>query len=661
MTLLRRAPSEAPAPPGPPGAAGAFTDPLTRMLLAGEGLTTPLLEAMLNTRLRVRVLRQEVTGAGTVPAEIAGLLGIGPGEEVLVRRSSLLDPRSSPVSLNHVVGRHRPGDPALDLHTPLGYSVLGRGGSQRRRIVHIGRDVWRRGTKAVPCAVKAYLMLIEGEPAFYVRECFNPAHVSAAVTGNAGGGLAPEPEPGPAAERPNGSASRPGGGTGPSLPPLPPQARHQPAWPDEAELRRCRARLRALPPLTTRDECAALTAELAATVSGDAFLLQMGDCAESFAGCTAAAIRDRQALIALAAGLLGAGTGRPVVTVGRIAGQYGKPRSRPTETVRGPGGTAAEVPSYLGDMVNSIDPAGRTADPRRMVEAYFHAAATLNLLRADPVPRFEAVSALAERAAAPPGHPAAGDLLGDIGQLIAAATARTEGARCLHSMLPALYTSHEALILPYQEELVRRDADGTWWDSSAHLLWAGDRTRHPDEAHVRHLARIANPVAVKLGPSARPEDVTALCRRLNPGRVPGRLTLVTRLGAGRAARLLPPLLRAGRDSGVPVGWVCDPMHANIRTTAAGRKFCRVGDAVAEIRAFFAAHRREGTRPGGLHLETAPEDVTECAGGRQRLEERDLDRAYRTLCDPRLNPAQTVDCVLAALAELRAGERDRAAG
>ncbi|MFB4315993.1 3-deoxy-7-phosphoheptulonate synthase [Actinomadura sp. 21ATH] len=377
MSLLRRAPSEAPPPPEPPGTAGAFTDPQTRMLLAGEGLTTPLLEAMLNTRLRVRVLHQEVTGADAVPAEIAGLLGVGAGEEVLVRRSSLLDPRSSPVTLNYVVGRHRPGDPALDLHTPLGYSVLGRGLSQRRRIVHVGRDAWRRGTGAVPCAVKAYLMLIEDEPAFYVRECFNPDHVSAAVSGGDATGHAH----GPAAERLDGSGS----GSGPSPPPLPPEARHQPAWRDEAALRRCRARLRALPPL------------------------------------------------------------------------------------------------------------------------------------------------------------------------------------------------------------------------------------------------------------------------------------ITRVGAGRAARLLPPLLRAGRDSGVPVTWVCDPMHGNGRTTAAGRRFCRVGDVVAEIRAFFAAHRRVGTRPGGLHLETAPEDVTECAGGRQRLEERDLDRAYRTLCDPRLNPAQTVDCVLATLAEIRAGGRDRAAG
>jgi 3-deoxy-D-arabino-heptulosonate 7-phosphate (DAHP) synthase class II len=633
-----------------------FTDPLTRMLLASDGFTTPVLEALLGTRLQVRVLRQDLVAAADIPADVAGLLRLDGRGEVLVRRSCMVDPDLSLVSLNQVYAVAPATDSRVfgditSLHTPIGYSLLGRGVSQRRQIVHIGRSTWRYGGVSAPCAVKAYVMLIDDEPWCYIRECFNPKHVPAAVTA-AGPAAVTAPATNGAGERADGPAlAGPGSRWA---------VAQQPPWPDATGVDACAGRLRDLPSLVSPGECGELTDHLAGTVTGDALALHLGDCAETFAGCTPGHIQSRQALLTVGAALLGLGTGRPIVAVGRIAGQYAKPRSRPTEPQPG-GPPGAEIPSYFGDMVNGHEPtaAARTPDPRRMLAAYFHAAATCNYLRAHPAPSARAVSEIttaacrALRRRHPSGRPSSGDdrdLIGEIDQLLAAALSAPARSRRLHTLIPPVYTSHEALILPYERALTRRTAAGDWWDCSAHLLWIGDRTCDPRQAHVRFAAQIRNPIAVKLGPAARPEDVATLCALLNPDRIPGRLTLITRLGAGRVHELLPPFLEAA--DGTPVTWMCDPMHGNTRTTKDGRKFRRLEDITAEVRAFFGVHREHGTVAGGIHLEAAGEPVTECTGGWQRLSETGLDENYQTRCDPRLNPAQTLECLVAALPDLR---------
>ncbi len=393
-------------------------------------------------------------------------------------------------------------------------------------------------------------------------------------------------------------------------------------------------------------------------MTGEAFALQLSDCAETFAGCTPDRIAARQALLTVGAAVLGLGTGLPVVALGRIAGQDAKPRSRPTGPWPiGPDG-AAEQPSYFGDMVSGHDATtdARTPDPERMLTAYFHASATLNYLRTYPSPSAEAIAeitALARRAPQRGDPPdGAADLIAEIDQLLAAALTAPARSRCLHTLIPPIYTSHDALILPYEQALTRRTAAGEWWGCSAHLLWIGHRTSDSEQAHVRFAARIHNPIAVKLGPSTCPDDVARLCSLLNPAKIPGRLTLITRLGAARVHELLPPLLEAA--TGVPVTWMCDPMHANTRTTKEGRKFRRLEDVTEEIRAFFGVHRARGTVAGGIHLEAAREDVTECAGGRWPAAgaEAGLGERYQSLCDPGLSPAQTLECLVLVLRELR---------
>lgn len=637
-----------------------FADPLTRMLLASDGFTTPVLEALLGTRLQVRVLRQDLVSAADIPRDISTPLRLGAGGEVLVRRSCLVDPNLSPVSLNQVIAA-----PAADgrlrgeitsLTTPIGYSIIGRGVSQRREIVHIGRSTWWYAGLGMPCAVKAYVMLINDEPWCYIRECFNPHRVPGAVTAAAARpatGQHDRSRDGPVALRPDDEAG------GPARWAPGAAAVHQPPWPDATELSACVDRLGELPPLVNPRECRALTTSLAGTVTGDAFVLHLGDCAETFADCTPQRIQARQALLAVGAAILGLGTGRPVVALGRIGGQYAKPRSHHTEQrPDAPAGT--EMPSYFGDMVNRHEPAAdaRTPDPQRLLAAYFHAAATLNYLRAHPIPSSRAIEEITAEACRAlrhdgPGEIASGDitdLICEIGHLLGAALAAPARSRSLHTLVPTVYTSHDALILPYEQALTRRTAAGDRWGCSAHLLWIGDRTRDPRRAHVRFAARIRNPIAVKLGPSARPEDVAALCSLLNPDKVPGRLALITRLGAAQVRDLLPPLLQAAAE--VPVTWMCDPMHGNTRTTAEGRKFRRLDDITDEIRAFFGVHRAHGTVAGGIHLEAAGESVTECTGGWRRIRETGLGDNYQTRCDPRLNPSQTLECLIVVLRELR---------
>jgi 3-deoxy-7-phosphoheptulonate synthase len=421
-------------------------------------------------------------------------------------------------------------------------------------------------------------------------------------------------------------------------------ARHQPEWPDEARADAARAALAALPPLVFAGEARALTAALGEIAEGRAFLLQAGDCVESFDVFSAPTIRDKLKIHLQMAAVLTYGAMLPVVKIGRIAGQFVKPRSSPVERIGD-----VELPSFRGHMVNgdAPTPEARVPDPERMLAGYHQSAATLNLLRAFTKGGFADLKQV---------HMwnqefVASSLEGQRYEVIA-----TEIERALRFMAACgvdleasplhqvdYWTSHEGLLLDYEEALTRRDSlTGDWYDCSAHMLWIGERTRQPDGAHVAFFSGVNNPLGVKLGPAATAEEVLELCERLNPRRIPGRLTLIARLGADRAPELLPPLLRAVRDAEHPVVWLCDPMHQNVFTTASGRKTRDFDTVMREIEGFFDAHRREGTWPGGVHLEFTGEDVTECLGGSEAVSEAELDTRYMTLCDPRLNARQSLD-------------------
>jgi 3-deoxy-7-phosphoheptulonate synthase len=400
-----------------------------------------------------------------------------------------------------------------------------------------------------------------------------------------------------------------------------------------------------MPPLVFAGEARSLTADLAKVANGEAFLLQAGDCAESFDAFSADSIRDKLKVILQMAVVLMYSSGVPVVKVGRIAGQFAKPRSSGTETIDG-----VELPSFRGHMVNDIDftANARAADPERLITAYQQSASTLNLLRAFTKGgfgdlsrvhawnqefiassaegrRYEEVAAGIERAL----------------QFMSACGVDTLSTPQLHTV--DVSTSHEALILGYEEALTRQDSlTGDWYDCSAHMLWIGERTRQLDGAHVHFLSGVGNPIGCKIGPTVTPAEVIALCEVLNPNRVPGRLTLITRMGADKIDSALPPLLTAVRDSGHPVAWACDPMHGNTFTAPSGRKTRHFDAVLAEIAGFFAAHRAAGTWPGGVHIELTGENVTECLGGAEEILDADLDTRYETMCDPRLNARQSLD-------------------
>jgi 3-deoxy-7-phosphoheptulonate synthase len=430
----------------------------------------------------------------------------------------------------------------------------------------------------------------------------------------------------------------------------------QPAWPDEAALDRVLKQLGTLPPLVFAGEARNLTDELARVVAGEAFLLQAGDCAESFDSFSADSIRDKLKVILQMAVVLTYSSGVPAVKLGRIAGQFAKPRSAPLESLDG-----AELPAFRGHMVNDIafTAAARTPDPERLLAAYHQSSSTLNLLRAFTKGGFADLSRV---------HQwnqdfVAGSNQGQRYENLAAEIDRamrfmkacgfaTESEPKLHEV--DFYTSHEALILGYEEAMTRQDSlTGDWYDCSAHLLWIGDRTHQLDGAHVDFLRGIGNPVGVKIGPSCTPQDVVELCEALNPDRRPGRLTLVTRLGAARIRALLPGMLRAVDRSGHPVVWCCDPMHGNTFTSDTGRKTRDFNVMLDEIAEFFAAHRAVGTWPGGVHVELTGDDVTECLGGSDQLDHSDLDDRYETMCDPRLNGSQSLDLAF-QVAELLRG-------
>lgn len=395
---------------------------------------------------------------------------------------------------------------------------------------------------------------------------------------------------------------------------------------------------------------------LARVAKGEAFLLQAGDCSESFAEFSADQIRDKLKVILQMAVVLTYGAGVPVVKVGRIAGQFAKPRSSATEIVDG-----IELPSFRGHMVNddSPDPLARIPDPERLLAAYHQSAATLNLLRAFTKGGFADLTQVhawnQEFVAASAQGRRYESIAGEIEaalRFMAACGIDLSTESNLHQV--DFWTSHEALLLVYEEALTRRDSlTGKYYDCSAHLLWVGERTRQLDGAHVEFLSGVCNPLGVKIGPEARPEEVVALCDKLDPQAVPGRLTLITRLGAGRVEELLPPLLETVKNSGHEVVWACDPMHANTFLSDGGLKTRRFDDVLAEIRGFFQVHKKLGSWPGGIHIELTGENVTECLGGLGDILEDQLDLRYTTTCDPRLNAQQAIDLSFRVAELLRA--------
>lgn len=434
-------------------------------------------------------------------------------------------------------------------------------------------------------------------------------------------------------------------------------AAQQPDWPDEGRLDAVLKELSGYPPLVFAGEARALTQSLAQVSDGRAFLLQAGDCAESFEAFSADSIRERLKVILQMAVVLTYSAGVPTVKVGRIAGQFAKPRSSGTETVDG-----IELPSFRGHLVNDIvfSAAARTPAPERLLQAYHQSASTLNLVRAFTTGGFADLSRVHQWnqefvAASPEGR-----RYEQLAQEIDRALRFMEACGLDHDTVPALHqtdvwTSHEALVLGYEEALTRRDSlTGDWYDCSAHMVWIGERTRQLDGAHVEFFRGIRNPIGCKVGPSVTAEEVLELCEALNPERIPGRLTLISRMGADRVTDGLRPLLRATDDAGHPVVWACDPMHGNTFTAPSGRKTRHFDAILDEIRGFFDAHRAEGTWPGGVHVELTGDDVTECLGGAEDLLDDDLGLRYETMCDPRLNGRQSVDLAFRVAELLRKG-------
>jgi 3-deoxy-7-phosphoheptulonate synthase len=422
-------------------------------------------------------------------------------------------------------------------------------------------------------------------------------------------------------------------------------AKQMPSYPDAAALAAVEARLATYPPLVFAGEARRLKAGLALAAEGHAFVLQGGDCAESFGDFTANIIRDTFRVLLQMAVVLTFGGSVPVVKLGRMAGQFAKPRSSDMETVDG-----ESLPSYRGDIVNGPDftREARIPDPARMEMGYFQSAGTLNLLRAfanggyadlHEVHRwnldFAARSPLAARYQ---------DLAARIDETLAFMQAC--GMNSLNTPQVRetdFYTSHEALLLPYEQALTRIDSTtGDTYACSAHFLWVGDRTRQLDGAHVEFLRGVKNPIGLKVGPTLAPDDLLRLIDRLNPANEAGRLTLITRMGAESVAEKLPPLIRAVQRAGRRVVWVCDPMHGNTIATAANIKTRSFEAIVAELRRFYDAHSEAGSWAGGMHVEMTGRNVTECVGGAHRLTEADLGRSYETFCDPRLNAEQSLE-------------------
>ncbi len=428
-------------------------------------------------------------------------------------------------------------------------------------------------------------------------------------------------------------------------------ALQQPTWPDEAALADVRERLAASAPLVVPAAADTLRSRLAAAGRGEAFLLQGGDCAETFAEANADRIRNKVRTILQMAVILTHGASMPVVKMGRMAGQYAKPRSADTETRDG-----VTLPAYRGDMVNghAFTPEARVPDPERLLEAYQISAATWNVVRAFTTGGFADLRQVHEWNRGFMRNPAYAryeQTASEIDRAIRFMHACGADFDALRTV--EMFVSHEALVLDYERALTRLDSrTGDAYDTSAHFLWIGERTRQLDGAHVDFLSRVANPIGVKLGPTTTPDDALALAERLNPGRVPGRLTFISRMGAGRVREALPPLVEAVSREQVPVTWVTDPMHGNTITSASGYKTRRFDDVLDEVRGFFEVHRAAGTVPGGLHVELTGDDVTEVLGGSEEIDDAGLALRYETLVDPRLNHQQSLEMAFQVAEMLR---------
>lgn len=435
-------------------------------------------------------------------------------------------------------------------------------------------------------------------------------------------------------------------------------AAQQPVWPDPAALAEVIAELSTLPPLVFAGECDQLTARLAAVAGGEAFLLQGGDCAETFAGATADGVRNKIKTLLQMAVVLTYAAGVPVVKVGRMAGQFAKPRTWQTEVRDG-----VELPAYRGDMVNgfAFNAADRKLDPGRLLRAYHAAAITLNLSRAFATGGYADLRLVHAWNQDFVRASRAGEryerLANEIDKALAFMHACGADPEEFHTV--ELFSSHEALILDFEQALTRTDSrTGLPYDVSAHLVWIGERTRQIDGAHVEFARHIRNPIAVKLGPATTPDDALALIERLNPDREPGRLTFVTRMGADRVRDVLPSLIEKVTARGHQLPWVCDPMHGNTYETRSGRKTRRFDDVLDEVRGFFEVHRALGTHPGGIHVELTGDDVTECVGGGDPIVEDDLHQRYETVCDPRLNRSQSLELAFLVAEMLHPRRADR---
>ncbi|MBM3554539.1 MAG: 3-deoxy-7-phosphoheptulonate synthase class II [Alphaproteobacteria bacterium] len=442
-----------------------------------------------------------------------------------------------------------------------------------------------------------------------------------------------------------------------------------PAYPDPAALAAVEDRLRSFPPLVFAGEARRLRDQLAKAVEGEAFLLQGGDCAESFAEFHPNTIRDTfRVLLQMAVTLTFAGK-LPVIKVGRMAGQFAKPRSADFEAIDG-----VSLPSYRGDNINGIEftSEARAPDPQRLLTAYSQSAATLNLLRAFAQGGYADLHRVHGWMLDFVGKSKAGDRYRDLADRIEEALDFMGACGMTSETVPEMrqtdfYTSHEALHLGYEQALTRVDStNGEWYDCSAHMLWIGDRTRQPEGAHVEFLRGVGNPIGLKCGPTTEPATLLRLIDLLNPANLPGRLTLICRMGTDKVLEKLPPLIRAVKREGRKVVWSCDPMHGNTVKSAVGYKTRPFERILGEARRFFAVHQAEGSHAGGVHIEMTGQDVTECLGGAQAIDEKALADRYHTHCDPRLNASQSLELAFLISEMLkqqraRRGQRVAAAG
>ncbi|SFR80419.1 class II 3-deoxy-7-phosphoheptulonate synthase [Sphingomonas jatrophae] len=441
------------------------------------------------------------------------------------------------------------------------------------------------------------------------------------------------------------------------------EARQLPDYDDKAALAAAEAELGHYPPLVFAGEARALTEDLARVSAGEGFLLQGGDCAESFAEFHPDNIRDTFRVILQMAVILTFSSKLPIVKLGRMAGQFAKPRSANLEAQDG-----RELPSYRGDIVNDIafDDGARRPDPNRMIRAYSQSAATLNLLRAFSQGGYANLAQVHRwtldfmgRSPWAAQYQQLADRIGEALDFMAACGISPETVPQLKGT--SFYTSHEALLLPYEQALTRRDSlTGDWYGLSAHFLWIGDRTRFEGSSHVEYLRGIGNPIGMKCGPSLEPDALLRLLDTLNPGRVPGRMTLITRYGHDKIEAHLPKLVRAVKREGHPVVWSCDPMHGNVVKAANGYKTRPFDRILAEVRGFFAVHRAEGTHGGGIHCEMTGQNVTECTGGASAVTEQSLADRYHTHCDPRLNADQSIELAFLLAEMLNQEMRERQA-